>query len=469
MPKSARRVLKNSFFQVIGAFGITGLNFVLMLGYAHILGPESFGSLVTSQAQVLIWTMLVELGLSHSLIGALTAAESERTDLSRQGFRARDLLYRVLGVRLLGASIGSAMIYLLAKKAGGGEALFFQNIAFVPFLFAQAIQQTAVSFAMYRQRQGLSVITNLIGIGSSVALALFLAWQGYSISYLLLAQSWGGFLTGGLLFGYFTLLSARRKREGTRRLQKNMVHRRGAWGGEAWTALVQDAWPYAITFGVFVIWQRLDQIAASHLLGFEQGGHYALAVRLVAIPLLVATSISFAIFPDLQRVGRDAPDRLRHLLSFATKIIWRFGVIVSGLALIAVGQILAPLLPKFQPAIKLLPFFVPGVWAFWMQSFLVNALFGLRKYRLVVEIHLYSLAVYLPCLYFLTKHFELYGVVASFSIFCFAMCFFGFRAAKKGGIFPSVWIFFKPYTKQEMESLGSLPGFLKRFSRSTLP
>ena len=447
-------MLKNSFFQVVGAFGITGLNFVLMLGYARILGPEHFGSLVTSQAQVLIWTILVELGLSHSLIGALTAAESGRTDLSRQGFRARDLLYRVLVLRFLGATVGASAIYFLASA--GSPEQFHQDIAFVPFLFANAIQQTAVSFAMYRQRQGLSVIANLIGIGSSVSLSLFLAFRGHPISHLLLAQCWGGFLTGLILFSYFGWISLKRRRSGSRRAKQNRIQS-GAWGAEAWGALAQDAWPYAITFGVFVIWQRLDQIAASRLLGFEQGGNYALAVRLVAIPLLVATSISFAVFPDFQRVGRDAPEKLRLLLTLATKIIWRYGVIVAGIILLVVSHLLAPILPKFQPALKILPYFVPGVWAFWMQSFLINALFGLRRYKMVVRVHLYSLLIYLPSLYFFTKWFGLMGVVGAFTIFCFAMCIFGFRAAKEGGIFPSSVVFFGRYTKAELDCLGPVP------------
>ena len=112
MSKSVKRVLKNSFFQTIGSFGITGLNFVLILGYGRILGPEGLGSLATSQAQVILWTMLVDLGLSHSLIGALTSAESGRSELSRQGFRSRDLLFRVLFLRILGAVLGTVVVYL---------------------------------------------------------------------------------------------------------------------------------------------------------------------------------------------------------------------------------------------------------------------------------------------------------------------------------------------------------------------
>ena len=85
MSKSVKRVLKNSFFHTFGAFGITGLNFLLNLVYARTLGPELYGSLLTSHAQVVMWTILVELGLSFSLIDTLTSAASERSELARQG------------------------------------------------------------------------------------------------------------------------------------------------------------------------------------------------------------------------------------------------------------------------------------------------------------------------------------------------------------------------------------------------
>lgn len=445
MSKSVKRVVKNSFFQTFGAFGLSGLNFILIMGYGRILGPELFGSLATSQNQVILWSMLVDLGLSHSLIGALTSAEGGRTDLSRQGFRARDLVFRVLFLRLLGASAGALGVYLLARAHD--PAMFWQSVAYLPYLFALGVQQTAVGFALYRGRQGMAVLAQLAGFFVSVALTLWLATRGTALGWLLLSQSWGGLLGGGLILGIFYFDSRRRRREGTtRRLDRTHG---GPWGKEAWGALLREAWPYAITYAVFVVWQRLDQLAVSHFLGHEQGGQYAMAVRLVAIPLLVATSISLALFPDLQRIGRDAPERVRALLGFASKIIWRYGILVAALMLVAIALLVMPLQPRFKPAFKLLPYFVPGVWAFWMQSFLMNALFGLRRYRLVVELHLISIVVYVLAIYFLTPRFGVHGVVWAFNLFCLSMSFLGFRAARKAGLLEKNYSLFGAFSAEE--------------------
>jgi O-antigen/teichoic acid export membrane protein len=415
------------------------------MGYGRILGPELFGSLATSQNQVILWSMLVDLGLSHSLIGALTSAEGGRTDFSRQGFRARDLVFRVLILRLCGASAGALGVYLLARAHD--PAMFWQSIAYLPYLFALGVQQTAVGFALYRGRQGMAVLAQIAGFFVSVALTLWLATRGTALGWLLLSQSWGGLLGGGLILGIFYLDSLKRKREGnTRRLDRTHG---GPWGKEAWGALLKEAWPYAITYAVFVVWQRLDQLAVSHFLGHAQGGQYAMAVRLVAIPLLVATSISLALFPDLQRIGRDAPERVRVLLGFASKIIWRYGIVAAALMLVAIALLVMPLQPQFKPAFKLLPYFVPGVWAFWMQSFLMNALFGLRRYRLVVELHLLSLVVYVLAIYFLTPRFGVHGVVWAFNLFCLSMSFLGFRAARKAGLLEKDYSLFGAFSAEE--------------------
>lgn len=443
--------MKNSFFQTFGAFGITGFNFLLSVGYARFLGPTGYGSLVTSQAQVLIFTLLVDLGLSHSLIGTLTTAEGEKGELSRQGFRARDLLYRVLSLRLLGAILGTFAIMLMTLRENEfGSPQFWQDLAFTPHLFGFTLQQTAISLAMFRHRQGLSVSAYLGGVVLSVIASLGLAWWGAPVSWLLFSQAMGGFVTGGILFGYFGFLSFRKKLRGqTRRQEKN----RGNWGKEAWRALAKDAWPYAITAAVFVLWQRLDQLVVSHWIGLEAGGQYALAVRLVGAPVLIASSICFAIFPDLQRVGLDAPERVKIMMGLLLKLIWRYGMIAGAFFLFCLAAVVVPIVPKFLPAVKLLPYFLPGVWAFWMQSFVVNAMFGLREYKAVVKVYLSSFLVFAAALPLLAKLLGLSGVVMSYDIFCFAMLFFVFRAAKACGLLPQSYYPWHSYLASEKNLL----------------
>lgn len=462
MSKSVKRVVKNSFFHTFGALGISGLNFLLSLAYGRHLDPEKFGSLATAQNTVILWSIFVDLGLTHALIGALTTAEGDKFDGSRQGFRARDLIFRVLGIRLVGAIVGSlVLVGWYWKWRSIDPGFFWQGLAFVPYLFALAFQQTAFGFAVFRGQQGLAAFAQWLGAFFAISLTLFLLFSGAQVKTLLLAQSWGGFLTALFIFSILYWQGSQKRRHGlSRRMEKK---KDGPWGNVAWGTLAKEAWPYAITFGVFVIWQRADQIAVSEFLGMAAAGQYAMAVRMTTIPLLFATSISFALFPDLQRVGRDAPEKVTKIISILLKLLWRFGILLSAMIVFAVIFIISPLLPKFQSAMEVLPFFIPGVWAFWIQSFLVNSFFGVKKYKAVVIVHLISLFLFVLFLFPLTYWIGIYGSIISFNLFCLSMAGVGIYFAKKEKILPSNFKIYSAFTEEEKREIRiSLPFFQKR-------
>lgn len=422
---------------------------MLMLGYARILGPEQFGSLVGSQAKVIIWAMLVDLGLSHGLIGALTAAENQKENAGRQSFRASDLLFRVLGIRLLGAGIGALAVVFLASLSPDQHS-FRQDISFIPFLFALALQQTSMAYANFRSRQGLSVAAMLIGNLASVLLCLYLAFHGANLSQLLLAQSWGGILTAIIIFISFWNNAP----EGdTRRREQE---RGGPWVQEVWRALLRDAWPYAVIYGCGVLWNRLDQIVATHFLGNESGGQYALAVRLVAIPTILASSIGIALFPDLQRVGMDAPEKITTYVGAATKFFYRYGIPLVALFLFLVALIIAPVVPKFREALWLLPWFVPGVWAYFLHSFSVSSLYAVRRYREAVWAHLIALIFYCLALPLLAWSFALPGIALAFDLFGCVLFFLSLRALRASQVLPKGFSLASEFSAAEKELLQAL-------------
>jgi O-antigen/teichoic acid export membrane protein len=352
--------------------------------------------------------------------------------------------------------LGTVIVFLAAHAHDPGHsALFWQNVAFTPALFAFALQQTASAFAAFKGKQGLSVLANTAGVALTVALALVLAWKGAPLSWLLLSQSWGGFFSSGVIFTYFlarVLWESRniyaRRRESTQKI-------RGPWGLEAWRALARDAWPHAIAFAAFNLWQRLDQIAASRLLGMESSGNYALAVRLIAVPLLGGAAISAALFPDMQRMGRDAPHRVRVILGVLCKAVYRYGILAAALLVLVIGLAVGPAVPKFRPALWLLPHFVPGMWAYWLQSFIMNSLFGIRAYRATVQVHALSLAAYFASLLVLPQLFGLVGVAWSLNVFCLSMCWLGFRAARDAGLMDHGFLIYSAYTPEERRLIDS--------------
>lgn len=451
MSRSVRNILRNSALQTVNVYAVTVLNFLLILAYTRALGPEQFGVLATSQAQVLVWVMLVDLGLYGGLVSALTAAEADKSDISRQGFRAWDLVWRVLGIRMGGAVLGTTFITILAyfhaKHDGSWNAqVFWRDVAFVPHLYALAFQQTFTAYVNFRGRFKMAVIGNVTGVAISAGLSAYLAHKGAPIPLLLVAQSWGGFVAGFIIL--FSLWWQPIHEEPTRRTQRT---RSGSWRQEAWQALFRDAWPYALIFAASVLWQRLDQIVASHFLSFEAGGQYALAVRLMAIPMMVANAIYIAIVPDIQRVGRDAPEKLIVYVGSVGKILFRYGLPVAFVLLYLIRELMLPLFPKFHAARDLLFWFAPGIWGYWIQNFLVAALYGLRSFREVVWVHFGALLVYVVSLLVLVQAFGLVGVVMGYDIFCLSLAYFALRALKKAKHLEAGFFFHQKFSLKERE------------------
>lgn len=401
------KALKNSAWQSLGGLSVTALNFLQTLVYAQVLGPAGFGSLITSQAQVLIWVMLVDLGLTAGLISALTEAETRRDSSPRA------LLKAAMAIRVLGALAGAAAVAWIARQefsAGRiGEIQLWQDLAYIPYLFAFACQQTAVSYATFRGRQGLANAASFLGTAMAVSVSVFLVLRGTPLYTLLLAQSVWGFLIALLIFVPIAGDESRQAAGGDKKLSA------------ALRSLFLNSWPYAVVFAAVTVWARADQIVTTRLLGTEEGGQYGLATRLVAIPVLVAASVAFATFPDMQRIGRDAPEKVSLYAGTVLKVLFRFGLPAAFLFLAGVALVVTPLVPKYHAALWLLPWFAPGVWAYWMHSFAINAYWGLRRFREIVAVHLLALLAYALALVPLVQWQGNRGAVLAYCLFGFCL------------------------------------------------
>ncbi len=89
-----------------------------------------------------------------------------------------------------------------------------------------------------------------------------------------------------------------------------------------------------------------------------------------------------------------------------------------------------------------------------MQSFVINSLFGLRAYRKVALVHVYSIIVYIALVFTLPFFFGLPGVTWAFNAFCFSMCWFGFRAAREVGLYPKSYVIYSAFSPEESQLLG---------------
>lgn len=452
MSTGVKRALSNTVLQTANAIATTGLNFLLIFLYTKFLTQEDFGALVSSQAKVLIWMMLIDLGLYSGFIATLTIAERTPHLLSRgESHISIRLLSRITFLRLIGALIGAvAVIYLARISATEGETfypqIFARDIAFIPALFAFALQQTVIAYAIYRNKVPLFVFSNLMGTLISIVLSAVLAYYGWPVEKLLFTQSLAGFF----IF-LFVFAGVMKERSWEHLLQAFHF----ANEKKLWRILLQNSWPYAIIFAVFVVWQRLDQIAAAQFFGFTSGGNYSLAARIVGIPVLIISSAALAIFPDFQRLGADAPEKLALYTGAILKFLFRYGFFICGILLLLIGYTLMFFFHKYVPARNLLPWFIPGVWAYCMYNISNGSLMGMKKYRQAAWAHIWALLIFLICLASIPFSVGLVGIAIASDAFCLALFAFTFRALRKSAVLPRHYSLMDPYSVEEAE-LGKM-------------
>lgn len=444
MSSSIERLLKNSFFQTANGIATTGLNFILMFAYAKWLGPETLGRLVTSQAQVLAGIAIVDLGLTSGMITAL-----HRTPIGERV----SMLKRVIAIRFAGACLVMLAVVLMARSGASGADTFWQDLAYTPYLFGYALQYTLTSALVFSGRLGRSVVANLIGTLVSVSVALVLCRSGASVSMLLFSQSWGGFVAALV---QWPALAQELKREGGGFSPSVSAAPVGAQNTSNLLSLFLEVWPSALVFAVMAFSARIDQIVAARTMGYAASGQYALAVRLVAIPVLVASSIQFALFSDLQKMAIEAPDRLALYASTSSRWFFRHGGWISTLILMLGGGAVIMLLPKFRPAFSLLPFFIPGVWAQFIYNSLNGCLFGHRLYRGIAVVHGASLVVFAIALAIFPKVFGLSGVALAFDSFTISLMALSLLVLKNARVLPPRFAIWSKYSAEESAWLAKV-------------
>ncbi|MGZ3713008.1 MAG: lipopolysaccharide biosynthesis protein, partial [Bdellovibrionota bacterium] len=418
MSKVIGKAMWNSVLLTASALFTSGMNFVTIFALTRFFSQEDFGAYVNSQAKVGLWLLLVDLGLYNGVIGSLTAARTEKGE--NPGIVSA-ILRRSFMVRVLGAFLGFLVVLALAANHANesgvfNTALFWREIAFSPVLFGYACQQNISPYLAYKNEQGFGVLTHLGATVSTAIAGIILASLGAPVAIVLLVMSLSGLIAAS--WAYLVLFAGKKR------------HLKPA-GYSPWQTILLNSWPYALIFATTTVWQRLDQIRAAELFGLVSGGEYGLASRLVGIPILMIAAVTVALFPDFQRTGIDAPEKLQLYLSVMLKFLVRYGFFLALFVLGGVSLVMAILFPKYEAALHLLPWFVPGIWAFALFNFANNGLMGIRRFRHAVFSHLSGLAIYLAALYFLPLWLGLKGVALAYDIFCFSLFLFTFLSFKQ--------------------------------------
>ncbi|MBB4803683.1 O-antigen/teichoic acid export membrane protein [Flavobacterium nitrogenifigens] len=260
---------------------------------ARYLGPQKFGMLNYAQSFVGLFAVTAGLGLDGIVVRELIKNED----------RAEELLGTTFYLKLIGA-IASIVLLVIAVAFMSNDnytntlffviasATLFQTFNVIDFYFQSKVLSRYVVYANTISLLISSVIKIILIINKASLLSF--AWVILSDSIVL-----------ALGFIYFFLKKTQFKTQNFRFRKETAL------------SLLKDSWPLFLSGIVISIYMKIDQVIINQLLGPEEVGQYAAAIRLSEawyfIPMVIASSLFPAIISAKKQSEELYNSRLQKL------------------------------------------------------------------------------------------------------------------------------------------------------------
>ncbi len=250
---------------------------------ARYLGPERFGLLSYAGSFVGLFTALATLGLDGIMVRELVKTPERRNELLGTAF-----CLKAGGAILMWVGIASAIPFTHNDTQ--------TNILIIIIALAVICQAFNVIDFNYQAevKSKFVVYAHLVSLMVSSITKLIFVWISAPL----------------LWFACVFLIDAVVKAVGlTAMYQKNtgrVWHWKWCW--ETAKELFRDAWPLILSGMVISIYMKIDQVMIKEMLGAEQVGFYAAAVRLSEAWYFIPMAITSSVFPAIINAKKQSEE-----------------------------------------------------------------------------------------------------------------------------------------------------------------
>jgi O-antigen/teichoic acid export membrane protein len=289
-----QKYLKNTGWMFFGRFFTLGVSFFVGIYIARYLGPSNYGLLSYVASFVGIFGFLASFGIDSILSREIIKDHDKKDELIGTAF-----YIKVIGSVVAILSIFIVSIFTTRDLFTLGLIWIF-SLSFIPQAFN--------IIEIYFQSQVLSktiVIAQVTSNICSVILKILVIILNKGIFWLTLI-----IVVESLIYGGIILFNYRKFGNHIKdwKFNKNVAK-----------SLLKDSWPLMLSAAAAGIYMKIDQVMIKNMLGNEQSGIYAVAVRISEIWYFIPGIICGSIFPAIanaKKLGNEIfQKRISKLLS----------------------------------------------------------------------------------------------------------------------------------------------------------
>jgi O-antigen/teichoic acid export membrane protein len=379
-------VARNTVALSLTQFARTGFNMILSVLVARQLGAEGLGKYAVLTAYLHIFEVLSMVGVPRLVI----------REMARQPDQNPNWFQRTVVNQALGA-LGSAVMLILVAHwlnhpVDTTRGLEIIAIALLPY----ALSSAAESVFQAREKMGFIAIAQIVGRGIQTVGSTFVLLTGHGI----VALAWTAVVGQCLV----TII------------EMGVVIKMGLWSGFR-LELRQSVFLFRRSFDFFlmslsvVIFNRLDVLILSQMVGEEAVGFYNAAYLVVRVVNFFSASYGEAVYPALSRLFDKAQSRFKMLMNKSLLFGVTCSLLIAILLMIAAEPIIGILYEgeEYALSVFLLRVEIPFVVIFMWNVLLSNGLMAGNLQRSSVIVSAAKLAAGLVYYLLLTAWWQATG------------------------------------------------------------
>jgi O-antigen/teichoic acid export membrane protein len=290
-----QRYLKNTGWMFFGRLFTLGISFLVGIYIARYLGPSNYGLLNYVMSFVGLFAFLTSFGIDSIVGREIIKDHNKKDEIIGTGFY----------LKIIGSILAILSIFIVSffttKDFFTLGLIWIFSLNFIPSAF-NIIEIYFQSQVLSRKVVTAQVISNII----SVTLKIICITFGKGIFWLSVI-----YIAETTIYAVILLFSFRKFGNHIKSWKFNT---------EIAKSLLKDSWPLMLASIAIGIYMKIDQVMIKNMLGNEQSGVYAVAVKLAEawyfIPMLICTSISPSIINAL-KISKELFEKRLKKLYFA--------------------------------------------------------------------------------------------------------------------------------------------------------